>query len=69
MENAKEVRVVKNMKGRKNNGEKPWITQDLLQKTNLRDILFNLQDAQSTDENKEQYRVFRNALNSFFSRG
>ena len=53
LEKAKEVGIVKNMKGLKHNGKKPWKTQDLLRKMNLRDRLFKLKALEPTDENKE----------------
>ena len=40
MGKAKEVGAIKNMKGQKDSGKKPWITQDLVTKINLKDILF-----------------------------
>ena len=65
LEKGKEVGLVKNMKGRKYNAKKPWITQDLLRKINLRDRLFKLQALKPRDENKEHYLVFRNGLDNF----
>ena len=55
LEKAKVVGIVKYKKGPKHNWKRPWITQDLLWKINLRDRLFKLQALEPTDENKERY--------------